>query len=179
MPARLTIDRAVQVGVGSGGRLVLVPLEPLVVRQGSQPVRVDEVVSFDTDGGVRGVWSLADRLDKLTGLFALKLRPSGAADPYGLRRDALGVIVALLEYPLELSLRRAIALSAETMPIDVTAEAVEETAKFIERRLSVRLGERCERPDLIAAVIAGSGDDPRHCAHCLDALAERLDDGSS
>ena len=45
------------------------------------------------------------------------------------------------------------ALSAETMPIDVSTDAVEETAQFIERRLSVRLGERCERPDLIAAVI--------------------------
>lgn len=36
--------------------------------------------------------SLADRLDKLMGFFALDKRPSGSADPFGLRRDALALL---------------------------------------------------------------------------------------
>ena len=37
------------------------------------------------------VLSLADRLDKLIGFFALGQRPSGSADPFGLRRDGVAV----------------------------------------------------------------------------------------
>lgn len=37
------------------------------------------------------VLSLADRLDKLIGFFALGLRPTGSADPFGLRRDGIAI----------------------------------------------------------------------------------------
>lgn len=40
---------------------------------------------------VGAVLALADRLDKLIGFFALGQRPSGSADPFGLRRDAVAV----------------------------------------------------------------------------------------
>ena len=39
---------------------------------------------------------LADRLDTLVGLFAVGIRPSGAADPWGLRRAALSLMQLLL-----------------------------------------------------------------------------------
>src|SRR5690606_40554940 len=38
------------------------------------------------------VLAVADRLDKLVGFFALDKRPTGSADPFGLRRDALAVV---------------------------------------------------------------------------------------
>ncbi|MEN8098163.1 MAG: glycine--tRNA ligase subunit beta, partial [Chloroflexota bacterium] len=41
------------------------------------------------------VLSLADRIDSLVGLFAVGMRPTGSADPYGLRRAGLGVIQIL------------------------------------------------------------------------------------
>jgi glycyl-tRNA synthetase beta chain len=40
--------------------------------------------------------ALLDRIDTLVGFFALGERPSGSSDPYGLRRDALGVIRLIL-----------------------------------------------------------------------------------
>ena len=45
---------------------------------------------------------LADRLDSLVGLFAVGLAPTGSADPYHLRRDALGMVQNLIaqEIPL-------------------------------------------------------------------------------
>ena len=43
-----------------------------------------------TDEGA--LLAVADRLDKLTGFFALDKRPSGSADPFGLRRDALALL---------------------------------------------------------------------------------------
>lgn len=41
--------------------------------------------------GVGALLSVADRLDKLVGFFALDRRPSGSADPFGLRRDAVSI----------------------------------------------------------------------------------------
>ncbi|MBL8058271.1 MAG: glycine--tRNA ligase subunit beta, partial [Anaerolineales bacterium] len=43
---------------------------------------------------------LADRLDSLAGLFAAGLAPSGSADPFGLRRAALGVNDLLMTHGL-------------------------------------------------------------------------------
>ncbi|HMA10219.1 MAG TPA: glycine--tRNA ligase subunit beta, partial [Ramlibacter sp.] len=43
------------------------------------------------------VVALADRLDSLAGLFAAGLAPTGAKDPFGLRRAAIGVVQPLIE----------------------------------------------------------------------------------
>lgn len=40
---------------------------------------------------------LADRIDTLVGCFAAGLAPSGSADPFGLRRAAIGVLAILLD----------------------------------------------------------------------------------
>lgn len=42
--------------------------------------------------------ALADRLDTLVGCFAVGLVPSGSADPFGLRRAAIGVLQLLLAF---------------------------------------------------------------------------------
>jgi glycyl-tRNA synthetase beta chain len=40
---------------------------------------------------------LADRIDTLVGCFATGLQPSGSADPFGLRRAAIGVVMLLID----------------------------------------------------------------------------------
>jgi glycyl-tRNA synthetase beta chain len=49
--------------------------------------------------------SIADKLDTILGCFGVGLVPTGTADPFGLRRQALGIIRILLEkkYPLSLN----------------------------------------------------------------------------
>ncbi|MDO6796833.1 glycine--tRNA ligase subunit beta [Shimia thalassica] len=48
--------------------------------------------------------SLADKLDTLTGFWAIDEKPTGSKDPYALRRAALGVIRLVLENDLRLPL---------------------------------------------------------------------------
>ena len=48
--------------------------------------------------------ALADRLDTLLGIFAIGQAPSGAKDPFALRRAALGVLRILIEGELDLNL---------------------------------------------------------------------------
>lgn len=48
--------------------------------------------------------ALADKADTLVGAFGLGMIPTGAADPYALRRASLGIIRILLEHELRISL---------------------------------------------------------------------------
>jgi glycyl-tRNA synthetase beta chain len=52
--------------------------------------------------------ALADKLDTLTGFWAIDEKPTGSKDPYALRRAALGVIRLVVENDLRLSLDRFI-----------------------------------------------------------------------
>jgi glycyl-tRNA synthetase beta chain len=49
--------------------------------------------------------ALADKLDTLTGIFGVGLRPTGTKDPYGLRRATIGALRLLIETPLHLDLK--------------------------------------------------------------------------
>ncbi len=48
--------------------------------------------------------SLAEKIDKLAGFWAIDEKPTGSKDPYALRRAALGIIRIVLENDLKLSL---------------------------------------------------------------------------
>lgn len=54
------------------------------------------------------VLALAERLDTITGLFAIGQPPTGSKDPFALRRAALGVLRIIVESKLPLDLRAAI-----------------------------------------------------------------------
>ena len=53
---------------------------------------------------VGDIVSMADKLDTIVGCFGVGLLPTGTADPFGLRRQALGIIRIILEkkYPFSL-----------------------------------------------------------------------------
>ncbi|HEV2044801.1 MAG TPA: glycine--tRNA ligase subunit beta [Sphingomicrobium sp.] len=75
--------------------------------------------------------SLADKLDTLTGFFAMKMPPTGSKDPFALRRAALGTIQLILENGLRLPLREVLE-AAENFLSDSLNEAWEQwdTADF-------------------------------------------------
>ncbi|MEL6169754.1 MAG: glycine--tRNA ligase subunit beta [Pseudomonadota bacterium] len=69
--------------------------------------------------------SLADKIDTLTGFWAIDEKPTGSRDPFALRRAALGVIRLVLENSLRLSLDRLIdaqILRHEIEPLDDAKE---------------------------------------------------------
>ncbi|MEL6809660.1 MAG: glycine--tRNA ligase subunit beta, partial [Pseudomonadota bacterium] len=53
--------------------------------------------------------ALADKLDTLTGFWAIDEKPTGSKDPFALRRAALGVIRLVLENSLDVNVRHLIA----------------------------------------------------------------------
>lgn len=68
--------------------------------------------------------ALADRLDTLSGIFALGKKPTGDRDPFGLRRAALGVIRILIENQLDLDIRPLLIEAIDAQPVTVDQEQV-------------------------------------------------------
>jgi glycyl-tRNA synthetase beta chain len=63
------------------------------------------------------VVALAGKLDSLAGCFAAGLIPTGSADPYALRRQALGIVRILIEKQFPLDLRAAFATALGLQPV--------------------------------------------------------------
>jgi glycyl-tRNA synthetase beta chain len=105
--------------------------------------------------------ALADKLDTLTGFFAIGEKPTGSKDPFALRRAALGVIRLIVENKLRLKLRPAFdaALKGHGALAKDKAALAAELLDFIADRLKVALKEQGVRHDLIAAVFALGGQD--------------------
>jgi glycyl-tRNA synthetase beta chain len=61
--------------------------------------------------------AIADKLDTLAGIFAIGQKPTGARDPFGLRRAAIGVLRIVLEKRLELDLAALIDAAVRAQPV--------------------------------------------------------------
>ena len=114
---------------------------------------------------------LADRLDTLVGLFAVGIRPSGAADPWGLRRAALGVVQLLVGKQVSLALPEALSLATEQLPVAVGEEVLREVMNFVTKRYRGYLLDNGFRYDLVDAVLAERGYDPYLAYRTLQAFS--------
>ena len=74
--------------------------------------------------GTGMVLALADKLDTLTGIFAIGKGPTGDKDPYGLRRAGLGCLRIMIECALPLDLEACLAYSAGTFQESLNASAI-------------------------------------------------------
>ncbi len=113
--------------------------------------------------------ALADRIDSLVGLFAAGLAPTGAKDPFGLRRAAIGTVQPLMEQGLDFDLRLAIQKAAALQPLPVSDALQAQTLEFLTGRLRVVLTEAGFRHDLVESVLAAQNSNP---AACLRAVKE-------
>lgn len=105
--------------------------------------------------------ALADKLDTLTGFWAIDEKPTGSKDPYALRRAALGVIRLLLENEISLPLAKL------KVPADLLF--------FFHDRLKVYLRDKGARHDLIDAVISPDADDLLMVLKRVEALGGLLE----
>ncbi|MCG5516177.1 MULTISPECIES: glycine--tRNA ligase subunit beta [unclassified Ectothiorhodospira] len=101
------------------------------------------------------VLALADRLDTLVGIFAIGLKPTGAKDPFGLRRAALGVLRILVEAELPLDLEDLLQQAARGYGDAVPAmEAVPQVLDYVMERLRAYYHDRGIRPEVFDAVLS-------------------------
>jgi len=117
--------------------------------------------------------ALADKIDTLVGIFAIGERPTGAKDPYGLRRAALGVLRILIESRLDLDLVEVLETSAAAQPVQKPGLA-QEVFDFMTERLRGLFTERADgtTAEMIDAVLAARPASPLDADERLQALKE-------
>ncbi len=115
--------------------------------------------------------ALADRFDSLAGLFAAGLAPTGSADPFALRRAALGIVQIVLDQAIDLDLYDAVERGAAAQPIPVSEAVQDDVVSFITGRLDVLLHEQGWPHDVIAAVLAEQGANPARALQGVTELA--------
>ena len=104
------------------------------------------------------VVSLAGKLDSLAGCFAAGMIPTGSADPYALRRQALGLIRIVLEKQLPLDLDEAISMALSLQPVNVPepAKLAAQLSEFVWGRAQSLFEDMKYAVDEVRSVRAGA-----------------------
>ena len=102
------------------------------------------------------VVALADKLETLVGLFSIGEKPTGDKDPFGLRRQALGIIRMLIECELSLEFSKLIQDVLSKFNVDANSEAamIQAIKEFCFDRLSVNLREQGASSQEVDAVLS-------------------------
>ncbi|WP_193142452.1 glycine--tRNA ligase subunit beta [Meridianimarinicoccus sp. MJW13] len=104
--------------------------------------------------------ALADKIDTLTGFWAIDEKPTGSKDPFALRRAALGIIRLVLENGVRTGLSSVFAAGLSAQPGDVETDVVAaDLLSFTHDRLKVYLRDRGIPHDVIDACLAMPGND--------------------
>ena len=116
--------------------------------------------------------AIADRLDSLVGLFAVGLAPKSTSDPFGLRRNALGLIQILIDRSLSVDLRRLIPPVSDLQPAPVTPDVRMQVLAFLEGRFESWIQETRSYPsDVVKAVLRAGPLNPTRALAGIDQLA--------
>ncbi|MFK7875025.1 MAG: glycine--tRNA ligase subunit beta [Paracoccaceae bacterium] len=119
--------------------------------------------------------ALADKIDTLTGFWAIDEKPTGSKDPFALRRAALGVIRLLLENNLTVSLQPWFDKGLKVNGLDTPNEQTLSLLSFLHDRLKTYLRDQNIRHDIINACIAmPNNDDLNKLVNRARALSEIL-----
>lgn len=130
--------------------------------------------------------ALADKIDAITGCFALGVIPTGSQDPYALRRQAQAICLIAMEGKLPLSLSALVEqvykLYADNFQLDRTLAQVQgDVRDFFAQRLRFLLSEAGVSYDVIDAVLTAGHDIPAEVskrAMALTAFRKQADFGA-
>jgi len=120
------------------------------------------------------VVAIADRLDTLAGCFGIGEKPTGTADPFGLRRQALGLIHITeakgFRYSLSQWITEALSLYGDKLTVDL-ATAQAELIDFIRGRFTNDLTGQNIPVEAVEAVTSVAFDDLVDARRRIMALA--------
>jgi glycyl-tRNA synthetase beta chain len=122
------------------------------LRDHYRPRGAGDAVASHPLGASLGV---ADKLDTLVGCFGIGLTPTGSADPFALRRAALGIIRTALEGPIDVDLTRSMASAYQAFEegtLRERSQVLSELESFFRGRLRAFYSERFDL-DLVDACL--------------------------
>jgi glycyl-tRNA synthetase beta chain len=117
--------------------------------------------------------SISDKLDTMVGCFGVGLVPTGTTDPFGLRRQALGIIRIILEKRYPLSLVQLIEESGKLLKEKMErpfSDVKKEVIEFFRIRYQNLLLDKGYHFDVVDAALSTSFDELVDVQHRIDAL---------
>ena len=107
---------------------------------------------------VGAILSLADKIDSICGCFTVGLVPTGASDPYALRRQGIGIIQIMLDKGFTFSLRDLIVESLRQFNSKNLQEISEQVYTFLRNRMTNLMVDDGFSKDTVSAVLSASAD---------------------
>ena len=107
------------------------------------------------------ILSISDKIDSICGCFSINLIPTGASDPYALRRQANGIILIALKNNFSFSLNDLIEKSLQLFDKCDASEIgplTEKIIDFLKGRMDHLLEAEGVSKDAVAAVLSVSKD---------------------
>ena len=110
---------------------------------------------------------LADKLDTLTGCFIAGIKPTGSQDPYGLRRQASGIVRIILDIKTDISLSDMFEFTISNYKNYSDLKDIKlELEKFMAQRIRNALLDKGFEHDVIDAVMDVQSD-------CINVIFDR------
>ncbi|MCP4747806.1 MAG: glycine--tRNA ligase subunit beta [Desulfobacteraceae bacterium] len=114
--------------------------------------------------------AIADKLDTICGCFSVDLIPTGASDPYALRRQSIGIVQIMLSHKFSFSLKDAIHKAVSGFNQADTRQTEDAVCHFIKQRIDNILADEGFAKDVIFAVTSVSVDNIPYVWQRVDAL---------
>ncbi|MBE9505165.1 MAG: glycine--tRNA ligase subunit beta, partial [Proteobacteria bacterium] len=135
------------------------------------PRSADDILPV-TDVGA--IVSIADKVDTICGCFGVGLKPTGASDPYALRRQTLGIINIIVDKKYKVSLGTLVDQSLTLLGdklLKKSEDARSEVLEFFRSRLMGFLTSKAYPHDVVDAVLARGFDDILDTVEVVKALS--------
>ncbi|MEI3606840.1 glycine--tRNA ligase subunit beta [Pseudogracilibacillus sp. SE30717A] len=126
---------------------------------------------------VGAIVAIADKLDTIIGCISVGLVPTGSQDPYGLRRQAIGILRILLDQKWDLSVESLLNITEDLY--DITDEKIKEDIHhFIKNRATYILTEREIEQDVVKSVVTNQVGIFYYTAEKAKLLSQKRNDDS-
>ncbi|WP_121632139.1 glycine--tRNA ligase subunit beta [Tropicibacter alexandrii] len=99
--------------------------------------------------------ALADKIDTLTGFWAIDEKPTGSKDPYALRRAALGVIRLVLVNGLRTELLSVFKFGIDAQPMKMALKGAWRNCEMEAKRIEEQLAD----PSFVGSLISGTREE--------------------
>ncbi len=146
------------------------------IKEHYYPLGADSELAGSIEGQIVGI---ADKIDTIVAVFAEGKKPTGSADPLGVRRATLGIIKTVIQKGLDIDLAELIKQSIKLMPVEIKDKEslFNEVKIFFENRLSIFYTEKY-RHDVVDACILNKNalSDLKDFSNRVVFLSERVNE---
>lgn len=150
------------------------PVVAQAIKEHYYPLQANGKLASSIPGAVV---SIADKIDTIVGTISVGLIPTGSQDPYGLRRQAIGVLRTMEEHQWNLTIEEIIQVTENLYDIS-DKQVIEKIEEFFTSRAAYLLGKKGIEQDIVKAVLHDDIGIYHYSVAKAELLSEKRNDDS-